>query len=367
MTSTSAISGTFVNRQRSPVSVAAASSFSAAFLVPLTAPRRAAAGRPRRGTPRAGRAAPGTPSGTGVRRPCVRPRCRGPSRRRRSATRMRSSARCREARARARSAGSSKPSASARSASLAGLLGGLEVDLRRQVGGLGHDHDLVGPDLEEAAGDGEGLLLAALADAQLAHAERRQQRGMVRQDAELALDARADDGSPRRPRRRAARRDDLEMQRHYATSHRPRHDACHGTATATHPLDQRGHGAECGGWQRSASARGRRCRRLRRPRTAEWSHRASGRGAWGDRRSRAGRGRRRLVDGRERPTTRDRTRAGSPRSLTTRACAAFSRTSSSVPARKNACSGRSSRLALEDLLERGHRVLDGARTARRGP
>src|SRR6478735_12252320 len=35
MTRTSSISGTFVNRQRSPVSVAAASSLSAAFLAPL--------------------------------------------------------------------------------------------------------------------------------------------------------------------------------------------------------------------------------------------------------------------------------------------------------------------------------------------
>ena len=35
MTRTSSISGTFVNRQRSPVSVAAASIFSAAFFAPL--------------------------------------------------------------------------------------------------------------------------------------------------------------------------------------------------------------------------------------------------------------------------------------------------------------------------------------------
>ena len=45
MTRTSSISGTFVNRQRSPVSVAAASIFSAAFFEPLigTVPR---SGRP---------------------------------------------------------------------------------------------------------------------------------------------------------------------------------------------------------------------------------------------------------------------------------------------------------------------------------
>ena len=58
MTRTSSISGTFVNRQRSPVSVAAASSFSAAFFAPLIGPCRAAAGRPRSGRPR-GRPAPG--------------------------------------------------------------------------------------------------------------------------------------------------------------------------------------------------------------------------------------------------------------------------------------------------------------------
>ena len=50
MTRTSSISGTFVNRQRSPVRVAAASSFSAAFFAPLIGDRAArAAGRPRRG------------------------------------------------------------------------------------------------------------------------------------------------------------------------------------------------------------------------------------------------------------------------------------------------------------------------------
>ena len=52
MTRTSSISGTFVNRQRSPVSVAAASIFSAAFFEPLigTVPLRGS--RPRSGRPR---------------------------------------------------------------------------------------------------------------------------------------------------------------------------------------------------------------------------------------------------------------------------------------------------------------------------
>ena len=39
MTRTSSISGTFVNRQRSPVRVAAASIFSAAFFAPLIGDR----------------------------------------------------------------------------------------------------------------------------------------------------------------------------------------------------------------------------------------------------------------------------------------------------------------------------------------
>ena len=71
------------------------------------------------------------------------------------------------------------------------LLRLLEVDLAGQVRRLGHDDDLVGPDLEEPADDRERLLGAALADPQLADAEHRHQRRMVRQDAELALGARA--------------------------------------------------------------------------------------------------------------------------------------------------------------------------------
>src|SRR5207237_3015747 len=41
------------------------------------------------------------------------------------------------------------------------LLGPLEVDLRRHVRGLGHDHDLVRADLDEATRDRERLLRAA--------------------------------------------------------------------------------------------------------------------------------------------------------------------------------------------------------------
>ena len=85
-----------------------------------------------------------------------------------------------------------------------GLLGLLEVDLAGHVGCLGHDDDPVGPDLEEPADDRERLLDAALAEPQLADAERRYQRRMVRQDAELALASRAPGPSRPCPSRPAA-------------------------------------------------------------------------------------------------------------------------------------------------------------------
>jgi hypothetical protein len=56
----------------------------------------------------------------------------------------------------------------------ASLLGLLEVDLGRHVGGLGHHDDLVRPHLDEATGDGEQLLLAALADHELPDTKGRQ-------------------------------------------------------------------------------------------------------------------------------------------------------------------------------------------------
>src|SRR5699024_2578359 len=67
----------------------------------------------------------------------------------------------------------------------ASLLRGLEVDLGRKVRGLGHHDDLVRANLDEASRDGEELLGAALPDPELSEPERREQRGMVRQDAEL--------------------------------------------------------------------------------------------------------------------------------------------------------------------------------------
>ena len=86
MTRTSSISGTFVNRQRSPVRVAAASIFRAAFFEPLIGTS------PFRGTPPSirktsrvtgsGRIPSGTDASAmlGHRGPWPRPRPRGPSR-----------------------------------------------------------------------------------------------------------------------------------------------------------------------------------------------------------------------------------------------------------------------------------------------
>ena len=75
-----------------------------------------------------------------------------------------------------------------------GFLRLLEIDLAGHVGGLGHHHDLVRPDLQEPADDRERLLGPALADAQLADPEHRHERRMVRQHPQLALDPGQVDG-----------------------------------------------------------------------------------------------------------------------------------------------------------------------------
>src|SRR5215208_121785 len=117
MTRTSSISGTFVNRQRSPVRVAAASIFRAAFFAPLigTVPF---SGRP----PSMRKISLGTGSGLnsqwkGRASAMIQARRRGPSLWRRWATRSRSSACWSAARAAERSAPSWNPVSSARSAS----------------------------------------------------------------------------------------------------------------------------------------------------------------------------------------------------------------------------------------------------------
>ena len=162
MTRTSSISGTFVKRQRSPVRVAAARSFRAAFFAPLigTVP---CSGRPpwTRKTSRATGSGwysqwNGRASATASAR--HRRACRGPSRWRRSATRIRRSA-CWSAARAADEVGALVVAALERPFRLAAsLLRLLEVDLARHVRRLGHHDDPVRPDLQEAADDGERLL-----------------------------------------------------------------------------------------------------------------------------------------------------------------------------------------------------------------
>jgi hypothetical protein len=95
-----------------------------------------------------------------------------------------------------------------------GFLGALEIDLARHVGRFRHDHDPIGPDLEEAADDRERLDLSALADAQFADAQHRDERRVVRQHAELALDSRELDRIDRIGIRQSLRRHDLQEEWH---------------------------------------------------------------------------------------------------------------------------------------------------------
>ena len=95
----------------------------------------------------------------------------------------------------------------------------LEVDLGAEVRRLGQDHDPIGADLDEAAENGDFLLLAAGLDTQHALAEQRDQRRMMRQDAHLALAPGHDDlvdvageGSPFRSH-------DLEVEWHWLCLH----------------------------------------------------------------------------------------------------------------------------------------------------
>ncbi len=73
---------------------------------------------------------------------------------------------------------------------LAGLLGACRVDLRHGDSRIGEDDDLVLVDLQVATGDREELpIRGAIAEAQtdLARGERRDDRRVQRQDADLAL------------------------------------------------------------------------------------------------------------------------------------------------------------------------------------
>jgi len=89
--------------------------------------------------------------------------------------------------------------------------GQFEIDLGSNVSRLSHDHDLVRPNLQEATGDGEILLFAMTPDAQLTDSQRGQQRRVVRQDTQLAFDARADNRIDLVGKQLPLRRHDLEQ------------------------------------------------------------------------------------------------------------------------------------------------------------
>src|SRR6185295_15277458 len=191
MARTSSISGTLLNRQRSPVRVAAASILRAAFLAPLTRIVPSSATPP--STRKRSRGSFGGSNsqwnglasaiGTGLPPPATSLVL--PALRHADAQQGLLQRRARDGEVRALLVAGLE-----RLLGLApGLLGLLEIDLGRHVRGLGHHHDLVRPDLHEAADDGERFLVAAAADAQLADAQRRQERRVVGQHAQLAVRA----------------------------------------------------------------------------------------------------------------------------------------------------------------------------------
>src|SRR5262245_27303616 len=200
MTRTSSISGAFVIRQRSPVRVAAASIFSAAFFAPLmaTVPD---SGRP----PSTRKTSRGTASGTysqwnglaSAISVVEGSRGRGPGLSAVARTFPVTPLRDTDAQQCLLERGASRGQVGAlvipgleRALRLATrLLGLLEIDLAGHVGGLRHHDDAIRADLQEAADDRERLLAAALADAQLPDAEHRHERSVVRQHPELALGA----------------------------------------------------------------------------------------------------------------------------------------------------------------------------------
>jgi len=90
-------------------------------------------------------------------------------------------------------------------------LGTLEVYVRGDVGRFGQDHDPVRTNLQEAAEDGDLLLLAAVLEPQHALAEQRDQGRMMGQNAHLALDTRHDNFIDVAGEGSLFGRDDLEM------------------------------------------------------------------------------------------------------------------------------------------------------------
>jgi hypothetical protein len=96
-------------------------------------------------------------------------------------------------------------------------LGGLRtfhvylVHILTHVGQDGYD---IRPDLHEAAGNGECLLRATLADAQDSISERGEQRGVIRKDAHLPLTARRHNDVHLPLKQEPVLRGDLTAQRH---------------------------------------------------------------------------------------------------------------------------------------------------------
>src|SRR4051812_5866022 len=189
MTRTSSISGTFVIRQRSPVNVAAASILSAAFFEPLigTVPDSARPPSIRKTSWVTGSGTNsqwnGLASAIGV--------LRGLAAAARPLPVSALGDPLPEQGRLERGAGRRQVDALV-VAALEGVLGVaarllrlLEIDLRREVGGLGHHDDFVGQDLHEPADHREIVLDAAGADPQLTDTQRRDERGVVRQDAQL--------------------------------------------------------------------------------------------------------------------------------------------------------------------------------------
>ena len=76
---------------------------------------------------------------------------------------------------------------------LAGQLRAVHVDVLGGLGRVGEDGDVVAVHLKEAAADGEGGLVVAAPEDELAVVERRHEGGMARQDRQLALAAGGDE------------------------------------------------------------------------------------------------------------------------------------------------------------------------------
>ena len=357
MTRTSSISGTFSNRQRSPVRHAAASSFRAAFFAPrpCTVPlQRPAALDPERLRGRRLRGVlpverPGVSHGrsrpaTGA-LPVAPLRDPDPEQRRAGAA----------ARAAARSAPSTYPASSARSASAAppGPSRGRSRTPRSAVSAI--TTTLSGRTWRNPPAIAKLSSLAALADLQLPDPEQAHERRVVRQDPELAVDARARAPCRRRPRTPAA------------PASRSR-DAASLAVPRTRPLSPSGCPADSSRLRRLRAPRALRSPAIRPPTRplGQTPHSSSTRDRRPERRgvpvreeekrsppprSRLRRRPISVAEAREAakvtgigPSGGRRKRGRRSQATHPSSLAAFSRTSSRVPARKNACSGSVSAL-----------------------